>query len=187
VGLVIGVPGIVVAKLHLFLDGLDRSILVTALLFFVAIISFYAIGQMARLVFITIYLVSIAFRFQYKDILVAATASVCHEVINPNVSSSRLEKKLTGGYDLLFLEYWSSIKGHRPTLNAPSRRSRRPAAVLAQSSIAWAIDSIANPHLNDDPGIIIPFSDETFGLNQLIQSRLCQHKDSIAYSAIIGR
>jgi hypothetical protein len=27
-----------------------------------------------------------------------------------------------------------------------------------------AIDSIANPHLNDDPGAIIAFPDETFGL-----------------------
>jgi hypothetical protein len=27
-----------------------------------------------------------------------------------------------------------------------------------------AIDSIANPHLNDDPGTIIAFPDETFGL-----------------------
>jgi hypothetical protein len=37
---------------------------------------------------------------------------------------------------------------------------------LAQSSIAWAIDSIANPQLNDDPGTIIPFPGETFGLIQ---------------------
>jgi hypothetical protein len=51
-------------------------------------------------------------------------------------------------------------------LNAPSHRSRRPAAVFAQSSIAWAIDSIANPHLNDDPGTIIAFQDEKFVLNQ---------------------
>jgi hypothetical protein len=36
--------------------------------------------------------------------------------------------------------------------------------VFAQSSIAWAIDSIANPHLNDDPGAIIAFPDETCGL-----------------------
>jgi hypothetical protein len=35
---------------------------------------------------------------------------------------------------------------------------------LAQSSIAWAIDSIANPQLNDDPGTINPFPGETFGL-----------------------
>jgi hypothetical protein len=28
-----------------------------------------------------------------------------------------------------------------------------------------AIDSIANPHLNDDPGAIIAFPDETFGLD----------------------
>jgi hypothetical protein len=36
---------------------------------------------------------------------------------------------------------------------------------LTQSLIAWAIDSIANPQLNDDPGTIIPFPDETFGLS----------------------
>jgi hypothetical protein len=47
-----------------------------------------------------------------------------------------------------------------PPLNAPSHRSRRPSAVLAQSSIAWAIDSIANPHLNNDLGAIITFPDE---------------------------
>jgi hypothetical protein len=35
---------------------------------------------------------------------------------------------------------------------------------LAQSSIAWAIDSIANPHLNNDLGAIIAFPGETFGL-----------------------
>ena len=30
--------------------------------------------------------------------------------------------------------------------------------------MAWAIDSIANPHLNNDLGAIIAFPDETFGL-----------------------
>jgi hypothetical protein len=35
---------------------------------------------------------------------------------------------------------------------------------LAQSSVAWAIDSIANPHLNNDLGAIIAFPGETFGL-----------------------
>jgi hypothetical protein len=30
-----------------------------------------------------------------------------------------------------------------------------------------AIDSIANPHLNDDPATIIAFPDETFGLRLL--------------------
>jgi hypothetical protein len=30
-----------------------------------------------------------------------------------------------------------------------------------------AIDSIANPHLNDDPATIIAFLDETFGLMRL--------------------
>jgi hypothetical protein len=49
-------------------------------------------------------------------------------------------------------------------LNAPSHRSRHPTAVFAQSSISWTIDSIANLHLNDDPGTIIAFPDETFGL-----------------------
>jgi hypothetical protein len=34
-------------------------------------------------------------------------------------------------------------------LKTPSHWSRRPAAVFAQSAIAWAIASIANPHLND--------------------------------------
>jgi hypothetical protein len=67
---------------------------------------------------------------------------------------------------MIFPEYWQSTKCNRATLNTPSHRSRRPAAVFAQSSIAWAIDSIANPHLNDDPGAIIAFPDETFGLSR---------------------
>jgi hypothetical protein len=50
------------------------------------------------------------------------------------------------------------------TLNALSHRSCRPAAVFTQSSIAWAIDSITNPQLNDDPGTIIAFPGEIFGL-----------------------
>ncbi|MGD9164431.1 MAG: hypothetical protein PVF13_06680, partial [Chromatiales bacterium] len=33
-----------------------------------------------------------------------------------------------------------------------------------------AIDSIANPHLNDDPGAIIAFPGETFGLIRLESS-----------------
>jgi hypothetical protein len=45
-------------------------------------------------------------------------------------------------------------------LNAPSHRSRRSAAGFAQSQI---------PPLNDDPGTIIAFPDETFGL--MSQSR----------------
>jgi hypothetical protein len=32
------------------------------------------------------------------------------------------------------------------------------------------MDSIANPHLNDDPGAIITFPDETFGLRQVSSS-----------------
>jgi cellulose biosynthesis protein BcsQ len=30
--------------------------------------------------------------------------------------------------------------------------------------MAWAVDSITNPHLNDDFSVIIPFTVETFGL-----------------------
>ena len=55
-------------------------------------------------------------------------------------------------------------KCYRPSLNALSHRSHRPAAVFARSSIAWAIESIANPHLNNDLGTIIAFPGETFGL-----------------------
>jgi hypothetical protein len=65
---------------------------------------------------------------------------------------------------MIFLEYQQTTKCKRRTLNAPSHRPRHPAAVFAQSSIAWAIDSIANPQLNDDSGTIITFPDETFGL-----------------------
>jgi hypothetical protein len=65
----------------------------------------------------------------------------------------------------IFQEYQQSTKCYRPRPNAPSQRSCGPAAVLAQSPIAWAIDSVANPHLNNDLGTIIAFPDETFGLN----------------------
>jgi hypothetical protein len=44
------------------------------------------------------------------------------------------------------------------------RRDHRPAAVLAQTSIAWAIDSIAIPHLNNGLGTIIRFPGEISGL-----------------------
>ncbi|WP_456448632.1 hypothetical protein, partial [Thiolapillus sp.] len=55
-------------------------------------------------------------------------------------------------------------------------RSRRPSAVFAQSSIAWAIDSIANPHLNADPGTIIAFPGEIFGLTAYQACRWHAHR-----------
>jgi hypothetical protein len=42
--------------------------------------------------------------------------------------------------------------------------SRRQAAVFAQSSIVLAINSIANPHLNEDHGAIIALPGETAGV-----------------------
>jgi hypothetical protein len=36
------------------------------------------------------------------------------------------------------------------------------------------MDSIANPHLNDDPGAIIAFPDETFGLGRVVRKRMLQ-------------
>jgi len=41
------------------------------------------------------------------------------------------------------------------SLNTPSRWSRRHLRVFAQPSMAWAIDSIANLHLDDDPVAIV--------------------------------
>jgi hypothetical protein len=64
--------------------------------------------------------------------------------------------------------------------NAPSCRSRRPVALFAQSSIAQAIDSITNPHLNGDYGTIIALPDATFGLAvQLAQSSMALLQTSI--------
>jgi glycosyltransferase involved in cell wall biosynthesis len=50
---------------------------------------------------------------------------------------------------------------------------------LAQSSIALAIDSIANLHLNDNSGTIITFPDETFGLISIISSLECKENMSM--------
>jgi hypothetical protein len=63
------------------------------------------------------------------------------------------KKKLTCGLFLFFLE--SKYKVY-PTY------AKRAFAPVSPSSCS--IDSIANPHLNDDPGTIIPFTDETCGL-----------------------
>jgi hypothetical protein len=38
-------------------------------------------------------------------------------------------------------------------------------AFVPVSPCDCGICSIANPHLNDDPGVIIAFPDETFGLS----------------------
>jgi len=39
-----------------------------------------------------------------------------------------------------------------------------PSCGIFQSPIAWAIGSIENPHLSDEPGAIIAFPGKTFGL-----------------------
>jgi hypothetical protein len=40
-------------------------------------------------------------------------------------------------------------------------------ALAPVSPPSCGIDSIANPHLNDDPDAIIAFPDETFGLGRI--------------------
>ena len=67
-----------------------------------------------------------------------------------------------------FLENQERTECYRLALNAPSHRSRRPAAVLAQSSILKSMGSIASPHRNTEPGAITAFADKTFGLVVLI-------------------
>lgn len=41
--------------------------------------------------------------------------------------------------------------------NAHSNNYRNPAEVFARSSIAQTVNSIANPHLNDDSGVFNVF------------------------------
>jgi hypothetical protein len=65
---------------------------------------------------------------------------------------------------MIFVEYLQTNKSNLTRLNAPSRRSNRTDAVFAQSAIAQAITSIANPHLNGDAGAIIAFLGDMFEL-----------------------
>jgi hypothetical protein len=57
-----------------------------------------------------------------------------------------------------------AIAGFDASLNASSHRSFLTTAVLSQSPMTWAVDSIANPHLHGDLGKTIPFPDEIRGL-----------------------
>jgi hypothetical protein len=52
---------------------------------------------------------------------------------------------------------------------------------MAQSSIAWGIDSIVNPHLTDDSDAIIAFPDETFGLGYIPVNNIQKNVSDVSF------
>ncbi|MGD9170786.1 MAG: hypothetical protein PVI97_12100, partial [Candidatus Thiodiazotropha sp.] len=47
-----------------------------------------------------------------------------------------------------------------------------PAPLKSVCNSVFVYGSIANPHLNDDPGTTIAFPDQTCGLNQMTRTRI---------------